>query len=249
MATGIGENAPDRDAQSYVAQDDETLNSRRFYDALSAQDKLQAAFMAGNYDWGPGEVFRYNSQHTFVLAAAMDAYLKSMEGSNSNLWDSVVQEVLSPIGVRIAPMLHTTELDNARGVPFMGWGYFPTIGELAKIAQLFHDRGAFNGEQLLHAGEIDTLFMTNVEHRLPTYWFGDFGEYTYDFSFWCMAYDARDGCWLRIPGMWGFGGNVVTLMPNGMTGIRLVDADEDMPGIYDAENMAALADSLRSFCP
>ena len=45
-----------------------------------------------------------------------------------------------------------------------------------------------------------------------------------------MPYRAEEGCRLRIPEMMGFGGNLVTLMPNGMTGIRLADADPKFAG-------------------
>jgi hypothetical protein len=34
-----------------------------------------------------------------------------------------------------------------------------------------------------------------------------------------------------------------------MNGIRLAAANRSASGQYDAENMAALADSLRPFCP
>ncbi len=249
MATGIGENAPVRDVKLFDAWwADETLNSRQFYDALSAQLRLQAAFMAGDYGWGPDEVLRYNSQHTFVLAAAMDAYLKSMEGPGSNLWDSVFQEVLSPIGVGVAPMLHTTEPDNARGVPFMGWGYLPTTGELAKIAQLYQNRGVHEGQQLLYGDEIDLLLRGDPEYGFSTLMYNFFGQFSYDFSFWYMAYDAEGECSVRIPQMMGYGRNLVMLMPNGMIGIRLADADQDAPEVDDGESLAALSSALHPFC-
>ncbi len=63
-----------------------------------------------------------------------------------------------------------------------------------------------------------------------------------------MAFLGRGDCFTWIPEMMGFGGNVVTLMPNGMTGIRLSDAYEGSPGQYEGESMARLADNLEPFC-
>ena len=248
MATGIGEAAPYRFSSYYDFEDDEDLYLDSFGTTPTAQGKLDVAFTAGDYEWGPGEVGRYNTIHTFVLAAAMDAYLKSVEGPDANLWDRVTEEVLEPIGIAAAPLMHTREEDGSRGVPIMGFGLFPTVGDLAKIAQLFQDRGAFEGRQLLYADEIDTLLKGDGDRGLPVYWKTSYGQYSYDFSFWYMPYIGEAGCYVAIPEMMGYGGNLVTLMPNGMVGIRLADANEGASQQYDAENMAALADSLRPFC-
>jgi hypothetical protein len=249
MATGIGEKAPHRVSSSYDFEDDEDQYLDRFGVEPTAQGKLDIAFLAGNYEWGPGEVGRYNTIHTFVLAAAMDAYLKSVEGPDANLWDRVSDEVLRPIGVYTAPLMHTREADGGRGVPIMGFGFFPTVDDLAKIAQLYQNRGAYEGRQLLYADQIDMLLQGDPERGLPVYWKTAFGQYSYDFSFWYMPYQGKGGCLLHIPEMMGYGGNLITLMPNGMVGIRLADAYEGASGQYDAENMAALADSLRPICP
>ena len=82
------------------------------------------------------------------------------------------------------------------------------------------------------------LLQGNPDHGLPVYWFNDFGQYSYDFSFWYMSYRGNDGCQVSIPEMMGYGGNLVTLMPNGMTGIRLADADQGTPGMWDGKNVA-----------
>ena len=124
MATGIGEMAPNRISTTYDIQDDQVLYSEEIANAATVRGKLDIIFLVGNYEWGPGEVVRYVSMQTFVLAAAMDAYLKSVEGPDFNLWDRVIEEVLLPIGVQHAPLWHTLELDGARGVPMMRFGVF-----------------------------------------------------------------------------------------------------------------------------
>ncbi len=249
MATGIGDEAPNRVSVSYDFEAYRKGALRgRFATAPSARAKLDVVFSAGNYAWGPGEVGRYNSSHTFTLAAAMDALLKRREGPAANLWDMVVTEVLKPVGVFHAPMMHTREPDGGRGVPIMGWGYFPTMGEMAKIAGLLQGGGAHQGRQLLSAAMLRKVFPGTTVPGLPIYWGNAFGRYRYHMSFWYMPFRGEDGCFVWIPEMMGYGGNLITLMPNGMTGIRLADANEGSPGQYDGESMARLADNLKPFC-
>lgn len=247
MAAGIGEMAPKRISVTFDIEADEERFIARFGGARGVENKLDVVFQDGNYEWGPGEVVRYNSLHTFTLAVAMDAYVKEKEGPDAHLWEMVSEEVLRPIGIPVAPLMHTREADGSRGVPIMGWGFFPTLDDLAKIAQLFQDRGAHDGRQLLYADEVDLLLDgSGADLTIP--WQTAHGTYRYDFSFWYMPYSGQAGCDVLIPEMMGFGGNLVTLMPNGMTGIRLADADDGSDGMWDAENMAAVANSLRPFC-
>jgi CubicO group peptidase (beta-lactamase class C family) len=249
MATGIGDGAHNREPVWLGFSSDEASKVReRVAVAISEESKLLAAFAAGNYPWGPGDVGRYNSTHTFVLAAAMDAFLKSQEGPDANLWDMIIAEVLEPIGVFHAPLMHTREPDGGRGVPIMGWGYYPTLGEIAKIAGLLQNGGAHGGQQLLSATMLHDVFRKPTDPGLPADWENEFGRYRYQMSFWYMPFLGGGGCFTWVPEMSGYGGNLVTLMPNGMTGIRLADAYRGSPGQYEAEGMARLADSLEPFC-
>ena len=249
MMTGVGDNAPKRVSRRYVFEaDEDEKRFERFNRAKGVRAKLDAAFSAGNYSWGPGEVGRYNTIQTFVLAAAMDAFLKSKEGAGANIWDSVVRHVLNPIGIPCAPMMHTREADGSRGVPILGWGYYATLGELAKIAQLLQARGAHQGRQLLDARKVKEIFSASAAPGYPIRWDNSHGRYRYHMSFWYMPYRARGGCFQWIPEMVGYGGNLVTLMPNGMTAIRLSDSSEDAPGYAEAETMADVADRIRPFC-
>ena len=59
---------------------------------LSATEKLAVVFASDSYPWGSNEVFRYRSMDSFILAAEMDGFLKSGEGTNANTWDMVLEE-------------------------------------------------------------------------------------------------------------------------------------------------------------
>ena len=72
---GIGEGSPQRHPNDPFA-DENKPRMLAWMGKRTAKDKLDAGFAYPKYPWGPGQVVRYNSVHTFVLAAAMDAYLK-----------------------------------------------------------------------------------------------------------------------------------------------------------------------------
>jgi hypothetical protein len=246
MATGIGDNVPQR-WPNVVFADEETpkLIQRFLIGARTAKDKLDVAFSYGQYPWGPGQVVRYNSTHTFVLAAAMDCFLKRQVGPHPRLWDMVVAEVFQPLGIVHAPMRHTQEAAGGRGIPHLFHGLYPTLDELAKLTTLLQQGGRYEGQPLLHAGRLaEALYQTDAR-GLPTGWENRFGEGRYHRSFWSMPYRTATGCHFQLPFMSGVGGNVVVLLPNGITAFRIADG-----GHYDLDAMVRAGEAVRPFpCP
>jgi CubicO group peptidase (beta-lactamase class C family) len=238
MATGIGD---DPNLQGMTAEEDQPRFDQ-FLEARSAQDKLEVCFSYGNYPWGPGEVARYNSMNTFVLSVAMNNFLQTKEGPEADIWDMVVEEVYHPIGILHAPIMRTQEPDGTRGVPIFGYGLYPTVDDVAKLANLLHQRGQHMGQQLLHAGKLAEALYQTAETGLPTGDSTEYGEATYHLSFWSLPYRTAQGHFFRIPYMSGYGGNHVALMPNGMTAFRFADAH-----IYGIESMVRVADGIRPF--
>src|SRR5207249_1188411 len=153
MATGIGDNAPQREPNEPMA-DENKPKMFKWVEARTAKDKLDISFSYGKYPWGPGEVLRYNSTQTFVLAAAMDSFLKRQAGPTAHLWDMVATEVFQPLGIFHAPMLHTQEADGGRGIPLLAVGLYPTIDDIAKLTILLHNGGQHQGQQILHAAKL-----------------------------------------------------------------------------------------------
>src|SRR5262245_53105550 len=148
----------------------------------ASQATLDHRFSYGRYPWERGEVVRYNTAVTFTLAAAMDAYLKRKEGPNARLWDMVTDEVYRPIGILHAPMMHTVEPDDSRGIPILGYGLTPTIDDLAKLVNLLQARGQHHGTQILSAAKIDEALRrtaTGLSTRVPS----RFGHQRYHLSF------------------------------------------------------------------
>jgi hypothetical protein len=241
MATGIGDANPDRTVMDPLA-DENAVTLGAWSSVATEGDKLDAVFGQGDYSWGPGVVFRYNTTHTFVLAVAMDRYLKSREGEQARLWDMMLREVFAPIGIRAMPMMHTREGVIDGDTPLMGIGLYPTMDDTAKIAKLLQDGGRHQGVQLLSAAGVeDALFKTGK--GLPTGERNTAGSALYHMSFWSLPHRARNGCLNQIPYMEGYGGNFVILMPNGLTALRFADADN-----YDIEALAGVAERIQPWC-
>jgi len=240
QATGIG------DDPSPVVKDitsEETQGKwQKFASARSAQEKLDVISTYGKYPWGPGEVARYNSTNVFVLSMAMDRFLKSKEGPQADIWDMVLAEVYKPIGIYHAPLMRTVEPDGSRGVPIFGYGLYPTVQDMAKVALLLRNNGQHQGRQLLHAGKLAEVMLRIEETGLPSSEFNAFGEGRYHLSFWAMPYRSARGDKFMIPYMSGFGGNRVVFNPNGIISFRFTDAVN-----YELEHLVKVAEAIQPF--
>ncbi len=242
MAAGVGYKSPVREPLRFLANEDNpTLLN--WLTLMSAGEKLSNAFeMGGNYPWGPGEVARYDTMHTFILSAAMDAYLKTKQGPDADIWQMVQDEVLAPIGAFHVPIMRTVESDGGRGLPIMGYGLYLRIDDVAKVARLLHDGGRYDGRQLLHPGKLaEALYQTDLR-GLPTG--GDGQDHEYQLSFWMKPFNDHQGCKTWLPKMVGYGGNIVMILPNRVTAFRFADNHQ-----YSARDLALAAHEIRPLCP
>jgi len=234
MATGVGDMEPDR-SSSYVTADEDLDKFFEWMDMDSAAEKLAGAFEYGNYDWGPGEVVRYNSIITFVLGKAMNNFLKSKEGPDADIWKMVMEEVYLPINIFHSPIMRTYEPDGSLGQPIFGYGLYPTIDDTAKIAMLLQNGGRHNGEQLLSPTKLAEALYKTEEQGVSVYSFNQYGESRYLLSFWSVAHCTDDETCFQIPYMLGYGGNFTILLPNGVTVFRYADAYN-----YDLESLVGV---------
>jgi hypothetical protein len=109
QVTQEGDDWPQREPNHPFPDVDKSPKYSRWHGAQTAQEKLDIGFSFGKYAWGPGEVQRYHDFNTFVLAAAMDSFLKRQAGPQRHLWDMVVTDVFRPLGIFQLPILHTQE--------------------------------------------------------------------------------------------------------------------------------------------
>jgi hypothetical protein len=67
----------------------------------------------------------------------------------------------------------------------------------------------------------------------------------YHLSFWSISHQSRTGCAFQIPYMAGFLGNLVVLLPNGISAFQFADGNN-----YDVDPMVLAGEALRPFpCP
>jgi CubicO group peptidase (beta-lactamase class C family) len=246
MATGIGDIEPRR-VTSYVEEDSAAITGK-IIAAKTKKEKLKLIAMIGNYPWGPGEVFRYRSIDTFIIAMAMDQFIKSKEGPSAHLWDLITREVLQPIGITRLPVLHTIEPDGTPGVPKLEGGMLPNLDDLAKLVKLLRNGGRYKGVQILSATKLEEAFGKERPPGLPTGWLFDDGEVNYHMSLWQHPYKAQNGCFVRIPAMSGHGGTYVIFMPNNITAFRFADGLANNPATYDSTGLRKVADYIRPLC-
>ncbi|HET6444639.1 MAG TPA: serine hydrolase [candidate division Zixibacteria bacterium] len=239
MATGVGD--MERDPSSgYVTADEDQNKFQEWMDMPSTAEKLEGAFEYGKYDWGPGEVVRYNSITTFVLGAAMDAFLESKEGPNADIWQMVEEEIYTPIGIYQSPIMRTIEPDGSLGLPIFGYGLYPTVDDTAKITRLLQNGGRHDGDQLLSSARLAEALYKTEEQGLSVYRPNQYGESRYLHSFWSVAHCTEsDGCF-QVPYMLGYGGNMVALLPNEVVAFRYADAYN-----YDPEPLVSLGMAVR----
>jgi CubicO group peptidase (beta-lactamase class C family) len=241
MATGIGASWPQRDL-TRPHGDEQQPKFDIWLRAQTAWEKLALAFSYEKYPWGPGKVLRYSSINTFVLAAAMDRFLKQQAGPNAHVWEMVVADVYQPIGVFHLPTWHTQEADGGRGIPLLGYGLYPTLGDIAKLTVLLHNGGQHQSRQLLSAAKLAEALYKTEARGLPSGLMNQFGEGQYHLSFWSVPHRTADGCSFQIPFMAGWGGNLVVLLPNGITAFRLTDGHS-----HDMEAVVLVGEAIRPF--
>jgi hypothetical protein len=223
MATGIGDGSheidPNNIMDGYITGNEESYNA--WYLAPGLKSMLAEVFKLPSYPWGPGEHARYCDRNTFILAAALDSFLKSREGKSADLWQMMTAEVYQPIGIHHMTTKFTAEPDGSQGVPFLGWALFMTVDDIAKISMLLQNGGRQGDEQILSPARLAEALYQTGKRGLPTGAANAFGDHSYHMSFWHTPYASESGVVTSVPEMHGWGGMLVCLMPNGITGFRI----------------------------
>jgi CubicO group peptidase (beta-lactamase class C family) len=221
---------------------DSGSNIAPFIAARSAEEKLAAMSALPDAPSQPGQVFNYASTNTFVLSCALNEYVKSKEGPEADYWEMIREEVLRPLGIPHLPLVRTLEEGGKPGIPIMGWGSYPTVCEAAKIAQLVHDEGEFQGVQLLNRNKVrEALYRTSRRGLDAGISFGHHEYYLH--SMWITGVNLSN-CSVYASSMRGHGGNHVTVLPSGAVAVRFGDQN-----LYDVAPMVAVAEFYKTSCP
>jgi len=240
MATGMGYGSTETEPVNIT---DPFLDPYyAWYEAPSVEEKLAVMLPAAQpYPWGPDKVARYRDEDMFLLGVAMSRYLQAHGSEYPTIWELLENEVYGPLGIEYAPINHTIEPEGGLDQPYMAFGYYPTLSDIAKIAQLFQNGGRVGDKQILNADLVAEILPAPDAVGFPT---GNKDLPYYRYAFWR---GAMENCDLSYPVMHGWGGNDVSLFP-GVTTIRLAgdwDGDERASA---QDSIQAAAEAISGFC-
>lgn len=115
----------------------------------------------------PGKCFNYNSMNTYILSAIVK------QVSGQNLTDYLRPRLWEPLG--ISRIFWET---CPRGIEKGGWGLYIRPEDMAKIGQLFLQKGNWKGKQLI--SETWIRESTTERQEAPE----SFGDYNYAYQIW-----------------------------------------------------------------
>jgi hypothetical protein len=235
MATG------NYSTSSYMVDEEGRIFSE-FFGVDTYAEKMKVAF-----DWphsaAPGSTWVYRSSDTFIVTTAMQNYLRDKEGAQADLFNFVVDEVYRPIklGPGFYSILRTSE-NNWQGNPIGSFGMWWIPDDIAKLTTFLNiDNGTSDGEQILDPELLMSALQKNPNDRGVGRPGGKYND-----AFWADMYSTRNGidCTLYIPYMAGYSGDIVVLLPNGVTYYYFSDNHE-----FIWDDAVREANKISPLCP
>jgi hypothetical protein len=223
--------------------DEDSAKMGEFFGAQPYAERIAAAF-----DWPhgaePGTHWVYRTSDTFILTRALQNYLQAQQGAGTDIFQWVVDEVYRPLG--LGPGTYTTMRtadDDWQGQAEGGYGLWWIPDDIGKIATLLNnDGGIIGGVQVLHSGLLAAALQRDPDDRGVKI----DGRRMYNNAFWANRYTQADGfdCEFWVPQMLGVSGNVVALLPNGVTYYYFSDNQE-----FTWDAALREADKISPLCP
>jgi hypothetical protein len=228
--------------------DENSRATNGFFLALDHQSKIAYSCSVYPHQAPAGTTWVYHTSDTYILGAALNAYLKTLPGrSDQDIFtDVVVAELYAPL--ELSPVARNSRrTSDAVRQPFTGWGLTFHHDDIARLAHFVSvEQGKLGGTELLDAELLNAaLQKSSMQRGLDA---GALRGFKYQHGFW--ARDVRDllGCahstW--VPFLSGFGGISVVLFPNGL--IYYNFADDGMIATFDWSRPALEAAKFGKFC-
>ena len=127
---------------------------------VSGNDWL-TSYMNSSITGNPGENFLYNSLNTYVLSAIVT------ERTGQTLTEYLEPRLFEPLG--ITRYFWET---CPKGITKGGWGLFLCTEDMAKLGQLYLQRGKWNGQQLVSEYWIEISTARHLKTQNDTYGYG-----------------------------------------------------------------------------
>jgi len=218
----------------------------RIFNEFFASDRYEEMIRIA-FDWpngaDPGTRWVYRSSDTFIAVQALQNYLQTKEDSDADLYDFVVREVYEPLGIGpgFFTTLRTSE-NNWQGQPLGATGLWWIPDDIAKLTTFLNvDRGKVNNDQLLLLDMLSAALQADPNDRGV-----DRPGGKYNNTFWADLFRTSDGyeCTFHVPYMAGYTGNIIALLPNGVTYYYFSDNRE-----FNFRDSIHEADQIAPICP
>lgn len=124
-------------------------------EALALKDPT-SFMLHDSFSFYPGGMFSYNSMNTYLLSVIITKV------TGKKLVDYVAEKLFKPMGI--------TDFywkESAEGYSMGGWGLFLRTEDLAKMGQLFLNKGEWNGKRLVSEKWIDEAMSVQIMQPAP----------------------------------------------------------------------------------
>ncbi|MFH7042542.1 hypothetical protein ABT392_09505 [Paucibacter sp. JuS9] len=198
---------------SYEVDEGGTAMSNNFFLQTGHANRINFACTQWPAKVAPGSKWVYHTSDTYLAGTAMNAYLKSVEGSTKDIYtDIVAGDLWSAINASPTAK-YTRRTYDTTAQPLTGYGLVYLPDDVAKIASFAGiNMGVAGGVQLL-----DTTLLNAALQKTPA----DPGlvattDTRYNNGFWAYNVKSSLACASDkyVPFMSGFGGITIALMPN-----------------------------------
>lgn len=127
---------------------DVALNVR----TLTDKEDWVATFLATPVKHEPGTFYVYNTLGSYMLSAIVQKV------TGQKIIDYLYPRLFRPLGI-----VGATWQESPQGINLGGWGLFLKTEDLAKVGQLFLQRGQWNGRQILPSSWVDEATAKQTE--------------------------------------------------------------------------------------
>jgi CubicO group peptidase (beta-lactamase class C family) len=203
--------------------------------------KLTDAFAIDKNHAPPGTKWVYQSSATFVLTQAMNAYLTQRNGNGADIFNMVRDDVYKPLHFSAGGLTTIRTENSPEGAPSGYYGLFFNKDDVAKIGTFLNrGDGTIGGTQVLELSRLrEALFRspnapsTGVpilgsnpasivgQPQMGTGKPANSDTRRYAHGFWGKYVTTSEfpefPCSFWVSVMSGYGGNVIALLPNGVT--------------------------------
>jgi len=223
----------------YEADEDSPVNDKFLIDEAFA-GKLADAFDFKDHSAPPGTKWVYQSAATYIVTQAMNAYFHQ-RGGHGDIFTMVRDDIYKPLHVNEGGLTTIRTDDSATGAPTGYYGLFFNQDDIAKIGNFLNNSGGMiDGKQVLESSRLnEALFRSAnvaeagvaIEGRsaasllgAPPAEHGKSGDENvrrYSHGFWGRKITSAEfpeySCDFWTSSMAGYGGNIVMMLPDGVT--------------------------------